>query len=220
MASGLNDPLASAQHWLTQGFHAGHLANDIACVNNSILRAPESGRVFAASWNGDGWAIGGGYAVIIDHGPRLRTVVAHNARLIVAKSQIVLRGQIVGYTDSTGNSTGPHAHYAVRRDGTWVDPRRCHRVGTTYPGATGNLAGDSALFASVWLNGSAAAPLRIRTGPSTASAVAGTVTSRYLVWWKRNVNGQDPYGDGRNDWAVINWGGYDRYVWAPRVTRA
>ena len=37
--------------------------------------------------------------------------------------QYVAKGQLIAYEGMTGNTTGPHLHWAVQLDGTWVNPR-------------------------------------------------------------------------------------------------
>jgi murein DD-endopeptidase MepM/ murein hydrolase activator NlpD len=39
----------------------------------------------------------------------------------------VTQGQTVGLVGSTGLATGPHLHYGLQKNGTWVDPLREHR---------------------------------------------------------------------------------------------
>ncbi len=64
-----------------------------------------------------------GNAVAVDHGDGIETVYGHLGRVDVAQGQKVVRGQRLGGMGSTGRSTGPHVHYAVKVDGKFVNPR-------------------------------------------------------------------------------------------------
>ncbi len=68
-----------------------------------------------------------GVLVIIDHGTdssgnRWQTVYGHCHSRLVAQGQTVSRGQRIGVVGSTGNSTGPHLHFEVRKNGERIDP--------------------------------------------------------------------------------------------------
>ncbi len=58
---------------------------------------------------------GYGLTVQLEHDSKLRTLYAHLSRIAVQQGQSVSQGKIVGYVGSTGNSTGPHLHFEVRR---------------------------------------------------------------------------------------------------------
>lgn len=63
-----------------------------------------------------------GYYIIIDHGNGLSTLYAHNSEILVNEGTVVKQGDIIAYSGSTGNSTGPHCHFEVRINGNCVDP--------------------------------------------------------------------------------------------------
>jgi murein DD-endopeptidase MepM/ murein hydrolase activator NlpD len=58
---------------------------------------------------------GYGKMIMIDHGNGYQTLYAHLSKISVEPGQSVPRGEIIGSSGSTGNSTGPHLHFEVSR---------------------------------------------------------------------------------------------------------
>ncbi len=96
----------------------GHLGIDIAAGEGAPIYAADSGVVVFA-----GWAFGGyGNMVMIDHGNGYQTVYAHLSTVSASCGRSLSQGAIIGYSGSTGNSTGPHLHFEVRYLGGFVNP--------------------------------------------------------------------------------------------------
>ncbi|KXS49847.1 MAG: peptidase M23 [Halanaerobium sp. T82-1] len=94
-----------------------HEGIDFAAPMGSPIRAVSSGRVVYS-----GWASGYGYVVIIEHQKGLRTLYAHNSKLLVRSGESVGRGEVISRSGNTGNSTGPHLHFEVQVNGRPENP--------------------------------------------------------------------------------------------------
>lgn len=98
----------------TQQFHNGV---DMAAPSGSPILAAYDGEVVAAAYNGSM-----GNYVMLDHGDGLYTIYMHASALYVSKGQTVARGEKIAAVGSTGRSTGPHLHFSVRLNGSYVSP--------------------------------------------------------------------------------------------------
>lgn len=90
-----------------------HRALDIAAPMGARLNAARAGRVTYAGVRG-----GYGKLVILEHTAGYTTYYAHQSRIAVRVGQRVSTGQQIGYIGSSGNSTGPHVHFEIRRYGS------------------------------------------------------------------------------------------------------
>lgn len=102
------------------GYHAGL---DITNTEGTPIQATADGVVTTA-----GWGTGYGLMVVVRHTPELETVYAHLARVDAQVGQRVHRGDILGTMGRTGNATGVHLHYEVRRNGRPVNPQPYMRL--------------------------------------------------------------------------------------------
>ncbi len=103
---------------ISQNFAWYHRAIDIANRGLPDILAADAGRV---TYSG---CVGGGYGchIIIDHGNGFVTLYAHASRLYVNVGQTVGKGAAIAKMGSTGRSTGPHLHFEVRKNGTFLNP--------------------------------------------------------------------------------------------------
>lgn len=98
----------------TQQFHNGV---DLAAPSGTPIYAAYDGDVVAATYSGSM-----GNYIMIDHGSGLYTIYMHCSALYVSKGQTVYKGQNIAAVGSTGRSTGPHLHFSVRLNGSYVSP--------------------------------------------------------------------------------------------------
>jgi murein DD-endopeptidase MepM/ murein hydrolase activator NlpD len=114
----ITQPFANPEYQQWCGCWRPHTGIDLAMPYGTAVLAADSGQVI---WTGWDWS-GLGWAVKIYHGHSIATIYGHLARFVVSVGQGVTKGQVIAYEGSTGASTGPHLHFMVLVNNTWVDP--------------------------------------------------------------------------------------------------
>lgn len=94
-----------------------HQALDIGGAAGSPLVASLSGRVVSA-----GWTDSGGNYVTIDNGCGVQLTYCHCSKLLVTTGQYVTQGETVALCGMTGHASGPHLHFSIAINGSYVDP--------------------------------------------------------------------------------------------------
>lgn len=95
-----------------------HHGIDIAGSIGNPVYASDSGVVVYAGWNSSGY----GNLIIVDHDNGWQTVYGHLDQILVNCGQSVDQGSEIGLLGTTGNSSGPHLHFEIRKDGGYVNP--------------------------------------------------------------------------------------------------
>ena len=90
---------------------------DLAGPQGTPIVASRSGTVTIAKYSNSA-----GYYVTINHGDGFSSVYMHMTNYTVSVGQKVSQGQLIGYMGSTGISTGPHLHFGIALNGTYVNP--------------------------------------------------------------------------------------------------
>lgn len=98
-------------------YYRSHNGIDIGTPTGAPIIAANSGTVITASYVGSY-----GNVVMIDHGGGVVTNYAHGSKILVEVGQVVERGEIIMEAGSTGLSTGPHLHFEIKINGTFVNP--------------------------------------------------------------------------------------------------
>lgn len=101
----------------TQGIWKMHYGVDLAAYSGTPIYASRGGVVTTATY---GWS--GGYYVTINHGDGYSSTYLHMTHYIVSEGDFVSQGQVIGYVGSTGDSSGPHLHFGISYNGTYVNP--------------------------------------------------------------------------------------------------
>lgn len=109
---------------VSRGRRETHHGIDITNSYKTPIKASADGIVEYA-----GWLNTYGYTVIINHLNGYTSLYGHNSKLLVKKSETIKRGQTISLMGSTGRSTGTHAHFEVRLNGTPIDPLKIIKGG-------------------------------------------------------------------------------------------
>jgi murein DD-endopeptidase MepM/ murein hydrolase activator NlpD len=99
--------------------YMAHQGVDLAAKYGTPVRAVADGQVEEAGWCG-----GLGNCVRIQHEGGVVSVYGHLSRINdgIEAGRAVRVGEMIGQVGSTGLSTGPHLHYAIEKDGHYVNP--------------------------------------------------------------------------------------------------
>jgi len=105
---------------ITVGLHGypGHTGVDIPRPAGYPIFAAASGTVVRVVHSGVGY----GRHVIIDHHNGYTTLYAHASAIHVTVGQRVNQGDVIASIGRTGNATGNHLHFEVRRHGRIMNP--------------------------------------------------------------------------------------------------
>jgi murein DD-endopeptidase MepM/ murein hydrolase activator NlpD len=95
------------------GWHTGL---DFRVKSGTPVVAAANGTVISSGWGG-----AYGYRIEVDHGNGYITTYNHLSKIVVSDGKVAA-GQEIGKSGSTGNTTGPHLHFEVTKDGEFMNP--------------------------------------------------------------------------------------------------
>jgi murein DD-endopeptidase MepM/ murein hydrolase activator NlpD len=102
-----------------------HLGVDYAAPTGTPIWASASGKVVECVRKP-----GSGNTVVIQHGNGLATRYYHLNRFApgMRAGRQVRQKELIGYVGTTGLSTGPHLHFALTKNGAFIDPTKLAAV--------------------------------------------------------------------------------------------
>ncbi len=103
---------------VTTGFEPWHPGVDLAADRNTPIYAADTGVIVFSGWNRTGY----GELLIIDHGGGWTTFYGHLSTRFVGCGDQVQKGQKIGLMGMTGNASGFHLHFEIRKDDVPQNP--------------------------------------------------------------------------------------------------
>lgn len=101
----------------TEGASTNHQGIDVGAASGSSILAAAAGEVIISTYS-----YSAGNYIMVNHGGGVSTVYMHCSQLLASVGDKVEQGQIIAKVGSTGYSTGPHLHFGVRVNGSYVNP--------------------------------------------------------------------------------------------------
>jgi murein DD-endopeptidase MepM/ murein hydrolase activator NlpD len=94
-----------------------HTGADIALPEGTEILAGGTGVVLESGANGSY-----GLTLLVDYGKGVTARYAHCSKLFASAGQTVRMGEVIALSGNTGNSTGPHLHLEVMKNGRYLNP--------------------------------------------------------------------------------------------------
>ncbi len=113
--------ISSRWGWRSDPFGSGrrtyHGGIDMACPKGTPIFASKPGKVEKT-----GYSNVYGNFVIINHGQGYKTLYGHMSKILTSSGAVVDNLTKIGLVGSTGQSTGPHLHFTVYKNGKSINP--------------------------------------------------------------------------------------------------
>jgi hypothetical protein len=169
----------------------GHNGVDYGIPNGTPIKAAIGGTVAMVGFENGGY---GNYVKLShsDDGKSFYTYYAHLANAAVTAGQKIKVGTVIGYSNNTGASTGPHLHFGLKIDGEnppykgYVDPMPYFSAEV----AAEETASPGADFPdAIKISGLALEvipdTLNVRNGPGVEYTIVGTLAKGAKITSKR-----------------------------------
>lgn len=101
----------------TEGASSNHQGIDIGAATGTDITAAAQGEVIISTYS-----YSAGNYIMINHGGGVYTVYMHCSQLLVSVGDTVSQGQVIAKVGSSGVCTGPHLHFGIRVNGSYVNP--------------------------------------------------------------------------------------------------
>ena len=110
----------SARYGQRGGIWSGgwHTGLDFRVPTGTPVVAAANGTIISAGWEGSY-----GYSIQVDHGSGYITTYNHLSKVIYSSGEVAA-GQEIGRSGTSGNTTGPHLHFEVLKDGEFINPSK------------------------------------------------------------------------------------------------
>jgi murein DD-endopeptidase MepM/ murein hydrolase activator NlpD len=128
-------PVANSSSYVSQGYHSGHKAYDIASYKGTKIVPMRSGTVVFAGRKSNC----GGIQVYVNHGNGLYSAYHHMSTEYVYRGKYVTKWTTLGRVGESGCATGPHLHISVWKGYPWksgsyrISPWNYIDSGTWFP---------------------------------------------------------------------------------------
>ena len=102
---------------MLRGKYDYHIGIDLRAATGTNIYAADGGKVTYTGYLGSY-----GYLIKVQHDNGDETYYAHLSKISVKVGERVYKGQVIAKSGVSGNVTGPHLHFEIRKNGKTVNP--------------------------------------------------------------------------------------------------